>query len=592
MPVLSAQAANLLLLCGLFCGFLAGGLRDPLLAAPVLACIALTALLGPRPAGAILRPWLYFLGWLVLSLCASPQPLTGLAVLSRWGILALFFCLAASQWGEAERRHWFWGLTACAAVLAACAVLVQVPGFPYVGILPPYYNYTCFVEAAFLCAAFVALLRKDGPPGLQRWMLGAVAAVALMEICWAHSRGALVAAAAGTGVFVWRHAPGRRLLPLAVALAAALAWTTWAKIDVVKAFKRPQIWRAAVQCTLDHPVLGAGPGQFANAFLKHNFPVGYGIGNYRARADHAHSEAMEALAEFGFPGLWLLLAALWAGLQLPPPERSTWVREAGLAAFVGMSAQCLIDNMFQLPALGLLYVSALAVARAPAVRKSVRPAPAELPIPQAPASETAPVGRPAWRALIWAGLLLAAGAWIPGWLVQGWQAASSGASDPGRRLGLLLRAVRVAPADPYLRENLYGFWLAQKPPQVEEALSQLAQAEGLSPFNAVYPVVQARLLRSRGDWPRVLELAGRAVGLEPDYLQARLLRAEALLWLGHPEEARGELLEIDRRSAALGARLNGGSGYEAFILGFDRAAYEELARSAAAPVNGARPRSG
>jgi hypothetical protein len=41
-------------------------------------------------------------------------------------------------------------------------------------------------------------------------------------------------------------------------------------------------------------------------------------------------------------------------------------------------------------------------------------------------------------------------------------------------------------------------------------------------------------------------------------------------------------LEIGRRSAALGARLNKGVGYEAFILGFDRVGYEDLARRAAA----------
>jgi hypothetical protein len=48
------------------------------------------------------------------------------------------------------------------------------------------------VEAAALCAAFAAFQRQDGPRGLQRWLMGAVAAAALLEICWAHSRGALV----------------------------------------------------------------------------------------------------------------------------------------------------------------------------------------------------------------------------------------------------------------------------------------------------------------------------------------------------------------------------------------------------------------
>ena len=95
-PVLSAQAAGLLLLCALFCGFFAGGLRDAALAAPVLFCAALTALLGPRPSGDLLRPWLYFLGWAALSLVASAQPLMGLSTVSRWAVLALFFCSACA----------------------------------------------------------------------------------------------------------------------------------------------------------------------------------------------------------------------------------------------------------------------------------------------------------------------------------------------------------------------------------------------------------------------------------------------------------------------------------------------------------------
>jgi tetratricopeptide (TPR) repeat protein len=153
---------------------------------------------------------------------------------------------------------------------------------------------------------------------------------------------------------------------------------------------------------------------------------------------------------------------------------------------------------------------------------------------------------------------------------------------------MLLNAVRVAPGDPYLREDLSDAWLAQKPPQTEEALDQLSQAERLSPFNAVYPATQGRLLRGAGDWSRVLDLADRAVALEPDYLQARLLRAEALLRLGRPAEARSELSEIGRRSAALGARINGGAGYEAVILGFERGNYEDLERRVM--ISGARPR--
>ena len=163
---------------------------------------------------------------------------------------------------------------------------------------------------------------------------------------------------------------------------------------------------------------------------------------------------------------------------------------------------------------------------------------------------------------------------LPGRLVERAQAASG----PWP----LLRAVRLAPADAYLRESLYRAWLSERPAQVEAALTQLAQAEALSPFNAVYLADHAELLKARGGWQEALGLAERAAALEPDYLQARLLRAEALLRLGRRKEASGELSEVGRRSAALVGRLNSGSGYDAFILGFDRDAYARLSRQASA----------
>lgn len=555
-PILSSQVAGLLLFCGLCSGLFSGGLRDAALAAPVLVCIALTAWLGPLPSGGLLRPWLLFLGWAALSLCAGPQPLMGLATVSRWTVLVIFLCSASSHWGEAGRRRWFWGLGLCGAVLAAAAVLVDRPGYPRVGILPPYYNYTCFVEAALFGAALAAALCRDGPRGPWRWAAAGLAAMALAEVFWARSRGGLLAAGTGAAVLAWRHIPRRWLGPAVLALGlaclAAMAVATRAKLDVMRDFKRPQIWRAALAVAAEHPVLGAGPGEFANAFLKHNFPAGYGTGVYRARAEHAHSEVMEALAQFGVPGTLLLLAALWASFAPGPPESSSWTREAGLAAASAMAAQCLIDNMLHLPALGLLFFSALAVARAPEARSAA----AEGPL---------------WRGFVWAGLLSAAVAWVPGVLVERWRA--QGGTEP------LLRAVRLAPADAYLREALAWAWLAGKPARADAAAAQLAQAESLSPYNAVYPAEGARLEKLQGDWPRVLERAQRAVELEPDCLGARLLRAEALLLLDRRGEARAELSEIGRRSAALGGQLNTGTGYEGFILRFDQVLYERLERA-------------
>ncbi|MDD5656881.1 MAG: O-antigen ligase family protein, partial [Elusimicrobia bacterium] len=463
---LGQRAAGLLLLACLFSGFLAGGLRDPLLAAGALCVLWLTIGLADGRAMIGLRHWLPFLAWVGLSLLASPQPLTGLPALSRWAALAVFFSAAAGLWGGRERRAWFWGLGACGVTLAACAVFVDVPGYPRVGIMPPYYNYTVFVEAALAAAALAAWLGPDGPKGAWRWLCAAFAVVAAAEIVWARSRGGLAALAVAGGFCLWRRY-GRGSWPLLLAGALALGggafWATRAKASVGNSFKRPQIWAAAALCALEHPVLGAGPGEFPNAFLRHNFRAGYGFSNYRARADHAHSEPLEAAAELGLPGLVLLLAALVACLRPAFAGGGDWTREAGLAAFCAMATHILGDNMLHLPALALLFASALAVAAGPGTAAS--------PVRNWPA---------------WAGLTLAACAWIPGALSGRWEKAAR-TSEPPRRLELAMKRARLAPADPYARENLAWAWLEQRPPRRDEALRQLELAQGLSPFNAPDP---------------------------------------------------------------------------------------------------------
>ena len=507
----------------------------------------------------MLRPWLPFLGWVALSLSASPQPLTGLIVLSRWMTFAAFFALAASKWGKDQRRWWFWGLGGCSLILAAASFVIHDPAYSPVGILPPYYNYTAFVEAAFFSAALTACLHRDGLRGAARWACGALAAVALAQIFYCCSRGALAAAACGAGVVAFRNFPRRRLISFILALIAAggLAFMTLAKWPAIHAFKRPQIWKAAVTIAWENPVLGAGPGEFADAFLKHNFPSGFGEGNYSYRAEHAHSEVLEAAAEFGWPGLVLLLIALGTSVRRGAKE-SSWIRQSAKAACLAMSVQCLIDNMFQLPALGLLYVSSLAVWRGEEAGEEVPGA--------------------GWRALALAGLALAALSWIPGWLLENWQSRLAKEADPAMRLELARKSVALAPADPYLRERFAYEWLNPKPPRLGEALFQLERAESLSPQNAILPVMRGEILRGQGAWPQVLKLSRRALALEPDFLQARLLQAEAFMRLGRGEEGRAALAQACRTHQRLGLRPGG--GFEGRLFAFDRERYEQLARLA------------
>ena len=525
------------------------------MAAAALACLWLAALQWGGVRQKFLYPWLPFLGWVALSVLASPQPLTGLTVLSRWASIAVFFALTASLWGESQRRWWFWGLGGCSLILAVGSFFIHdLAGSPF-GLLPPYYNYTAFVEAAFFSAALTAWLDRKGPRGAARWACGALAFVALAQIFYCFSRGALVAAACGAGFVAFRDLSRRKLLSfLAVSvLVGGLAFMTLAKWRAVHAFKRPQIWTAAWSIAGEHPVFGAGPGQFANAFLQHNFPAGYGEVNYRFRAEHAHSELWETAAESGWPAALLLVFALWSLARRRGGGEPDWTRQAAKAACLAMSVQCLLDNMFQLPALGLLYASSLAVWRGEEGGEEA--------------------GGSSWRAFALAGLALAAFSWVPGRLLEDWQARPA---DPALRLELARRCVVLAPADPYLRERFAREWLEQKPPRVEEWLFQLERAEALSPQNAILPVLRAEVLRGHDAWPQVLTLAQRALALEPNFIQARLLLAEALARLGRGEEGRTELAQACRTHQRLGG--NSEEGYAGQIFSFDGQRYEDVAK--------------
>jgi hypothetical protein len=330
---------------------------------------------------------------------------------------------------------------------------------------------------------------------------------------------------------------------------------------VAASFKRPQIWKAALLSAAEHPILGAGPGEFAHAFLRRNFRSGYGVGDYRNVADHAHSELMEAAVEFGLPGLLLLLAALAAFLRSGAAVEKDWTREAAVGAFIAMAVQLSADNMLHMPGLGLLFASALG---AVGVMKG----------------KTCPI--PAGAIL--AGLALAAVSWAPSRMVARWQHAAAVSNDPQARIDDRLKIVRLMPADAAARADLAWAYLALKPSRVDEALRQLETARTLSPFNALYPAALADLSLGRREPRDILALASRAAELEPDFSLARMLQAEARLLMNQPSEARSALAQACDVETRLAPRRAAGrlarEGYVGLLTAFDADRYRRLARLA------------
>jgi len=523
---------------------LLGGLRDPRFFA-VAGVAVFIEVWRKRP---LLGPSAAFLPWLILALlsaAASSQPLAGLPVLARWSAVLAYASLAAS-WEEELRREWLKILLASAAVLALAALWTGAGrGFcnEMTGLLPPHYNYTVFVLAAASAAAGSCILHPERPGG-ERIAAGAVLALCLVAIFLSHSRGGALGLSAGAAFLAWRRGPRLRLtvgLALAAMLAALLvipaARSGLFKSGRLRGEARPAIWRAAVCVAGDSPILGEGPGNFKIGFLRHPAATPSAAARWGLSSSYAHSEPLQAAAETGWIGLGLwLFGAVWFLRALARRDDFDAASGAAAAAAASMSAQLLVDNMLQIPALAALWLSALAVAGAPALSQS------------------------RWlRASAVLGGLLALLSWIPGRLA---------ASSPQR-------AAAIFPADAEAYEDMA--WRSEGHRDLLEAERFWLQAEARAPYNAVYPWSRARLAAASGRWGEAEALAERSIALEPGFLRARLLRAGALLRLNRPAQATSGAAEIRRRlrAAPEGPAEN---GYERIVSDFDAADLKTLGR--------------
>jgi len=530
-----------------------GGLRDPRLFA-VAGAATWAAVWLQRPPLGPAAAWLPWLGWALLSTLASAQPLAGLPVLAKWSAVLACASLAAS-WDARERADWLKSLLVVAAGLAVAALATGAGlGFRagMTGLIPPYYNYTTFALSAAAAASAAWILHPRGPRGRERAAAAAVCALAVACILLSRSRGALLGLGAAAFVFAARRHGGRAAaagavfaLFLGAAMTAKLLPPSFENV-LFKTYRlhaeaRPRLWSAAAAVASDSPWLGTGPGSFAVGFRRHPVAFEDGGARWAMSTDFAHSEPLQAAAETGWAGLLLWLFGAGAALRvLFARAGDDPVREAAAAAAAAMTAQLAVDNMLQLPALAALWLCALALAG---------PSPSKARWP---------------RAGILAGAMLALVSWLPKTLADG---------DPAR-------AAALFPAEPGPREDLA--YRAAARGNAPEADAHWASAQELEPFNAIHPWRRAQLSAAAGRWARAEALAARAIELEPGFMSARLLRAEALERLGRRPEALSEL------DAALKARATRApralhSGYEKTVFLFDRPAYDRVAALAGRP---------
>lgn len=169
-------------------------------------------------------------------------------------------------------------------------------------------------------ALWIALTRRS------IWLrIAAVGVVGfgLYEILGAGSRGALIALVAAVVTYLagasWRQ---RRFLLLAVPLAAVLAiavlpsqtthrmfsfWQSGAQEPseaLESSAEREQLLHDSILQTIRHPLLGLGPGQFANTEGHQITAEGYGL--FRG----AHNSYTQAGSEMGIPSLFFMLGGM------------------------------------------------------------------------------------------------------------------------------------------------------------------------------------------------------------------------------------------------------------------------------------------
>lgn len=303
-----------------------------------------------------------------------------------------------------------------------------------------------------------------------------------------------------------------------------------ARLGSVSNSARYDFYRVAVGQFEDHPVGGAGAGNFE--------------ADYRAQRRTGetprfpHSAVLAVLGQTGVVGGALLtllvggvaslgLRALRSGAPAARP-----VAGAGLAASVSFAAHASIDWLWQFPALGGAALACAGLACGLAPRRAERGA------IRAP-SRRDPVltGCAALAALLVAALL------VPPWLAEREVrfALETWSTRPAMALGALDRAASIDRLA--ARPQLLAGTLRLRAGRPRDAAASFAAVLERDPRNAYATVRLGALAARMGDRARALALLRRALALDPRNADARWALAQVR------EEGLVDLDELERRAA-------------------------------------------
>ena len=578
---------------------------------------------GARPVAAAIAG----VSLAVVSALHASYPLAAaLGTLDLLAPLALF--LTALRAGTTERDLGrLRALVVASTTLQACLALTRWAEGGSVAASQSFLNRSHL--AAFLIVGFCLSLVPGlipGAPRSARLLWSALAGIHLLGVFALESRGAIAAVLAALLVSgslrFGRLSPRGRVFAIVALLACALA--AWAVLNARFArapdpyrYSRLEIWRATGAMIAERPLFGLGPGMFPYVSARFNFPIETGPVRYGRGFQEGHSGYLTLAAEAGVPAALLLLAALAGATVLflrSPSDSSGHVHGIGLV-LLALLAQGTVEDLQVRPALtivpALLAGSAVAVLR----RRHAT----------ASAAEGLETGSGSHRRLpgLVVGVTCAAYVFIFGCLRpfladrEATAALRSGASG----LAHMERAILLNPLQPEYR-NSRAMAILNSGPLGPDGYARVAidllEARRLKPIDYRFPLHMARIesrfaaglfddplaperaaslyreavrLAPLDPRPR-LELAGHlfamkrqaealvavrgALGLEPNFVRARLLEASILLDMGRHAEARDSLKHAETTLQSLNGYVPD-SGYAAEIVKDARSERERLA---------------
>lgn len=199
-----------------------------------------------------------------------------------------------------------------------------------------------------------------------RTAAGLTAAVLFFGISRTWSRGALLAAGAMIAVAAYRA--GSRI-PRRVWIGTAIVAVTLVVVSspyVVRKFldrgerdpynyARAQVWLNSLPLIVSNPILGVGPGQYIHESKRFAFPVEGQVARFLKRAQMAHSEYLQHIAEVGIPATMILLSLFGYAIYLSWKRSETvWpeyrcFNEAAILTAIGVGTHALVDNCWTIP---------------------------------------------------------------------------------------------------------------------------------------------------------------------------------------------------------------------------------------------------